>query len=395
MHDSSAPTGAARPHPLRYVGLDEARHRHGARVDTLGPWLLVGDPPADAVADALMALPAAERVRIVDATLRGRPQLPAPPALTELVRSMRSLPPWADRARMARGAATVVRAGLPAALVLGCSSLVLGYCSPAGNKALVFTGRLESSAQRRLAETSRFVHALTTPRGALPGGEGWIAAAKVRLMHAGVRRSLLRSPSWRIDEWGVPVNAFDSAGTVLLFSLLVADGLAELGFPLTPAERGDLLHLWRYVGHVMGVPEPLQCPDEASARAFWDLVVTTQEAPDQDARRLVHTLLDSGLGPPTEGTLVGRARARAVRGVAWATARRLLDPVLQEALDFPPPDGWDRLLRLAYPVNLALTRARSERLDRHRYSAGERYWEQVVRDGLAGVPAEFAMPGRA
>ncbi|MES2638333.1 MAG: oxygenase MpaB family protein [Myxococcota bacterium] len=379
-------------HPTRYVHLEDARRRHGADVDRCGAWLRVGDPLADAAAAALAPLPAAERTPLVDAALRGRLQ-GAPPALADLVVSMRTLPPWVDRARMGRGAAAVVRAGLPAGLVLGCSSLVLGFCSPAGNKPLVFTGRLEGAARRRLAETSRFVHALTTPGGALPGGEGWIAAAKVRLMHAAVRRALMASPRWTADDWGVPINAFDSAGTILLFSLLVADGLAGLGFPMTAEERGDLLHLWRYVGHVIGVPEPLLFADEASARAFWDLVVTTQDPPDGDARLLVHATLNGGLGP-RETNIATRARARAVRGVAWATARRLLDPTLVADLDFPPPDGWDRLLRLLHPANRALTRLRSPRLDRHRYAAGVRYWEEVVREGLAGVPADFAMPGR-
>ncbi|MFN7142454.1 MAG: oxygenase MpaB family protein, partial [Myxococcota bacterium] len=316
-----------------------------------------------------------------------------PTALTNLLADARTFPAWVEPARLDRGGAAFLRAGPPGGLVLGCSSLVHGYCSPAGNKPLVFTGRLEAGARRRLAETARFVQAVTAPGGAHPFAPGWQAAVRVRLMHAGVRRMLLASPRWRLDAWGVPVNAFDSAGTVLLFSLIVLDGLDRLGVVTRPDERADLLHLWRWIGHVMGVPHELLFADEAGARAFWDLLGSTQEPPDEDARRLAHTLLDDALAPPGDGRLA-RARAHAVRGLGWAVSRRLLAPDLTRALHYPPPDRWDAVVARWYRVNRAVTRLPSERLERGRYLAGVRYWEDAVRTGLAGAPAEFAMPTR-
>jgi len=43
--------------PSRYVGLTEARARHGARVDRLGHFLTQGDAPADAAVASLAKLP--------------------------------------------------------------------------------------------------------------------------------------------------------------------------------------------------------------------------------------------------------------------------------------------------------------------------------------------------
>ncbi len=378
--------------PTRYINLDDTRRRHGEGVDRLGRWLMVGDIAADAVTDALAHLTPPERHRLLARAFRdGRGDGPLPVALDGLLHEAAIYPAWVEPPRLARGAEAFLRTGGAAGLVLGSVSLVLGYCSPAGNKPLVFTGRLEAGARRRLAETARFVQAVTAAGGVRPWREGWQAALMVRMMHAGVRRMLLTSPRWRLEEWGVPINAFDSAGTVLLFSLLVIDGLDCLGVTLRPDERADLLHLWRWIGHVMGVPEELLFADEAAARAFWDLLTSTQAPPDDDARALVHILMDGALAPPGDDPMT-RLRARAIRGLGWAVTRRVLPPPLLEALKTPAPDNWDAVLERMYSVNRAITAA--PLLESGRYEVGVRYWEQAVREGLAGVPARFALPGR-
>jgi hypothetical protein len=48
---------------------------------------------------------------------------------------------------------------------------------------------------------------------------------RVRLIHARVRHALSRSPAWRPDAWGAPINQYDMAGTVLLFSSKLFEGL--------------------------------------------------------------------------------------------------------------------------------------------------------------------------
>ena len=57
--------------PTRYVRLTEARQRFGAQVDRLGSFFSHGDPLADAVATALLGMPAAEQRALVEQMLRG------------------------------------------------------------------------------------------------------------------------------------------------------------------------------------------------------------------------------------------------------------------------------------------------------------------------------------
>ncbi len=386
-----------RPHPTRYVHLDAARARYGDRVDRFGAYLWVGDPLADDCVESLAHLAATERTELVDRTLRHglsaeklrHPEVPS--SLRALLEPLIEPPVWVDGARMNRGGAAFVSTGLTGGLVLGCYSLVLGYCSPTGNKPIARSGRLQGAARRRLAETAKFVQAVTAPDGMRVGGEGWISAVKVRLMHASVRRLLLASPSWPTGDWGVPINAFDSAGTVLLFSQVMLEGLQKLGVHVSREDREALLHLWRYTGCVMGVPEQLLFANETAAHEFWELASSTQEPPDEDSRMLAHTLLDDAI-PPPGASRAAKIHSKNVRRLSYAISRKLLGPTFSEQLGYPAGDHWDRVLDTAVKLRKVLTHAPVP--ESISYKMGRRYWSQTVTNGLGGTPAEFAMFAR-
>ena len=328
--EASRPIGAfslAMNFPSRYVRLDQARERYGSRVDRLGAFLSEGDPLADAVVQALSAHPAPVRQAMVDRALdEGIGAVPeAPEALRALFAQLDRVPFWVDPERLDRGGAAFLRSGLLGGMVLGAYSLVAGYCSPAGNKPLAFSGRLSQDAPRRLAETGRFVQAVSTPGGMRRFGEGFKAMVKVRLVHASVRHMLGRSPRWNAPAWGVPINQYDMSGTTLLFSYIVLDGLDKMGFQMSDEERADFMHLWRYGGYLIGVDDELRCTTEAEARALWELLSTTQAPPDDDSRALAHALLDSGVAaartPWSGRARSGRGwRATRCRGTCWASS---------------------------------------------------------------------------
>jgi|Transcript_17122 hypothetical protein len=98
----------------------------------------------------------------------------------------------------------------------------------------------------------------TQPAAALrPGGIGWEAALRVRVLHAKVRRSLLQSGKWDTKKNGVPINQEDMAATLLAFSVNVLLGIELIaGKPLPDNEQRDYLALWRYIGWLLGVDTP-------------------------------------------------------------------------------------------------------------------------------------------
>jgi len=379
--------------PTRYVRQVEARLRHGEKVERLGGRFFEGDPLADAVVEALSAYPRAERDALIERCLKqGIAAVPeAPPAVRALFLELDRVPMWVDFERMERGLAAFFRAGILGGLVLGAYSLVAGYCSPAGNKPLAFSGRLEEDAPRRLAETSRFVEAVTASGGMRRFSEGFACTVKVRLVHASVRRMLNRSPKWQREHWGEPLNQVDMAGTILLFSHLLMSGLGRLGFHTTRAEREDYLHLWRYVAFVIGVADELRATNEVEADALWDLITATQEPPDADSRALALALLESPIR--SAPTPEARRRAERMRPVGYTLSRFLLGDEIADRLGYPRT-----ALPYALPMLAALGRGatrtlcRVPRAKRQMAEAGRRYWRDVVALSLAGVPATFPMP---
>ena len=318
--------------PARFVHLDEARRRFGPRVDRLGSFFTAGDPLADAAVEVLSGRSPEERERWVEQALRGDAK-PLPAELRALRSALSELPFWADLDRARRGGEVLVRTGFFGGLVLGFRSLVAGYCSPAGNKPLVFSGRLREAAPRRLSETGRFVSLVYQPGSLAPGAPGWVAAARVRLMHAQIRRLLRVSPRWDARAWGDPINQVDMAGTTLLFSLVLVDGLRMLGFRIDREDCEDVLHLWRIGGWVLGVEPELLGATEPEARTLWELLEATQEPPDADSAALAQALVEAPLHEarsPEE-----RARAERFLPVAYGIGRHLVGDRYADALGYP------------------------------------------------------------
>lgn len=378
--------------PARFQDTAEARRRFGERLDRLAPFLLRVDPTADAVVEAFAELPKGEGFRFVEAALAGGiDAVPlAPAALRALFAEVDHVPFWVDWDAISRGGAAFLRTGMLGGLLLGVQSLILGYASPGGNKPLAFSGRLRAQAQRRLGETGRFVYAVSQAGGMRRSGEGFGITVKVRLMHAQVRRLLRESGRWRTDLWGEPINQHDMVATTLLFSIAVLDGMDKLNYRLSLADKEDLVHLWRYVGHVIGVDAELLPGSLAEAKRLADMIYATQGAPDDDSRALVDALLHYRIR--NARTERGRRRAEKFAPISYSICRSVLGDDLADKLGVPRTG-----FRLALPLMRAIvaTSGRAHALSPLRDLArdlGERYWQRTIAFGLGDRPADFAPP---
>ncbi len=380
--------------PDRYLRTPAALARYGDRVDRLAPWLLRADPLAD---DAVAALAErTDRAALIDRALACRAGAldDAPAALGAFMESAQRLPFWADWAAIDRGGRVLVRAGVLGGIVLGAKALNYGYASPGGNKPLVFSGRLQESAARRLNETSRFVQAVTRPGGMRAGAEGFVITLKVRLMHAQVRRMILGSGRWQAERWGTPINQHDMAATTLLFSTVTLEGLRQLGLQISRDEGFDYMQLWRYIGHLMGVDEELLPASEREGEELAGLIEMTQAEPDDDSRALVRALLGAS-EHDRSATEEERRQARKIRPIAHGICRGLLGDWRADHLAVPAT----RLRHIVPTVRAIVTavevaRARSPRLADALLRRGELYWETVVARGLGAATQAFALPDR-
>ena len=139
----------------------------------------------------------------------------------------------------------------------------------------------------------------------MPGGKGWAACTRVRLLHAKVRRRLLArggggrggggsggggggngggvsgASSWPLEELGIPINQADLSATLLAFSICVLLGMLNAGIDVSEEDARDVVAWWRWAGHLMGVDDDTNpCVDLDSARSAIEMVALHVLKPD-------------------------------------------------------------------------------------------------------------------
>ncbi|MFA6574390.1 MAG: oxygenase MpaB family protein [Nocardioides sp.] len=184
-----------------------------------------------------------------------------PPALVDFFAVVEAEPDWLDWDLLARGAQVYNRFGQNAADVLLQLSLIGGYRFGGPTDLLVATGGLTGdTTRRRLAETQQWATSLARPGALRRGGEAWRLTVHVRAMHALVNAGF--EPRWDVERWGLPINQSDQAATLGLFDAVVLLGVRALGVPVSAADSRAVMHLWKYVGWLMGVDDDLLVDSE-------------------------------------------------------------------------------------------------------------------------------------
>ena len=145
-------------------------------------------------------------------------------------------------------------------------------------------------------------------------GKGYIAAKKVRFLHASMRFMLTkpdfcqpcgskdnpqslaevmshRKDPWNSQKYGVPVNQEDLAYTLLTFGLVIPQALSKWGLPIAREQKEAFLHVWRIIGHIMGVDAELLTDDWDEASALFDIIQERQTGPSEEGKILTEALL--------------------------------------------------------------------------------------------------------
>lgn len=362
--------------PTALPGADAAVARHGAfgRLWLEGMWL--GDPLADAVVAqgaGLVRRAIAEGVEAIE---------DPPRPLLDLFAQLDSPPGWLDAERCDRAAGHLARHSREYGLVLGAASLLAGAQNTVAGKPLAFTGRYVGDAALRSIEVGTWLIGVTTPGGLGRHGAGFERTVRVRMIHAHIRARLSTHPDWQTNAWGLPIPQPYMAFTLAEFCSVALRAMARLGVRYTDAELADIHHLWRYVGHLVGVQdEMLPASPEDHAR-IEDLYALTSPGPDEGDRAFVAALTDfqaselARLLPRPLARPVLQGLQRAFVGEEVADALGIPDtpckhlPRLHGALaagayaahDALVPDGKRRRTARAFRVRLReLERLRTER----------------------------------
>jgi hypothetical protein len=159
---------------------------------------------------------------------------------------------------------------------------------------LVETGGLTGNTTvRRLAETQQWAVAISEHDGMRRCGIGFRLTVHVRLMHALVNHQFENNGRWDIDRWGLPINESDQAATLGLFNGALLLGVRLLGVRVTRAESRAIMHLWKYVGWLMGVNEEWLCDTEIQQHRLNYHHLITQSDASAAAAPLANAAVDA------------------------------------------------------------------------------------------------------
>ncbi len=273
----------------------------------------------------------------------------APPALADFFAHVDTVPGWVDMDLVNAGARAYRRFGRSAADVLLQLSLLGGYRFGGPTDLLVMTGGLSgSTTMRRLGETQKWGIAISEHDAMRRSGEGFRLTVHVRLMHAMVNHRFETDDRWDTGHWGLPINQSDQAATLGLFNGALLLGVRALGVRVTRDDAAAVMHLWRYIGWLMGVDEDwLAITEREQHRLNYHLLLAQADVTPAGGE-LANGILQA------QSTLHFARFARIRRSYARARLLSMLRPFLGRQglrdLDLPIRPPWATLL--VVPGNL-------------------------------------------
>lgn len=217
-----------------------------------------------------------------------------PRPLRDFFATVERVPSWVDFDLVNDGAAAYRRLGTNASDVMLALSLIGGYRFGGPTDLLVETGGLTGrTTVRRLAETQKWAVAVSQPDAMRRDGEGFALTVHVRLMHALVNHRFETNGRWDVEQWGLPINQTDQAATLGLFNGALLLGVRMLGVRVSAADSRAIMHLWKYVGWLMGVDEDWLCDTEAEQHRLNYHLLITQSTVSEAGPPLANAIVDA------------------------------------------------------------------------------------------------------
>ncbi len=222
-------------------------------------YTMLGDVVADAYA-ALLPRYGFHRLvaMLTTACAQGVDAVPdAPPELAAFIGAMEATPDWVDMGMVREGARLMRNDAANVAPLAIRGAFLATFLNKYAALPMALTGALgHASAARRVNETATFFAVTTLPGAMERHGEGFKAAAMVRLMHSMVRVNALRSGRWDRAVYGVPIPQVDQMPAGLIWAFLRAYEVVRAGRGFTREERAQV-EFHRYRCFLLGLPEDL------------------------------------------------------------------------------------------------------------------------------------------
>ena len=327
-------TAVEGPHiPSAYVeGFERAREVDPELAEIYVRHTMITDPLADAAMESLTALEPAQAEAFIQAGMDGDAETMrgAPEALRTFFDSLDPPAGMLDPARVMPGIRAFHRYSDVYFLGLLIDSIVTGFSTNV-SKAFYMRGRLAGNL-RRLQQNTRHIVEITLPGGLERHGDGWKLTIRIRLTHARVRRLLLESGEWDVEADGLPLHAAHIALAASGFSANSIVAVGKLGIRMEPRERDDLMHIWRYVIWLLGVPEEIFFNDIDEAMHLKEIGYLCEPRPDVEASTMAHAIITS---VPDLMDITDPGQKQKITSALYRASRALIGDELADALDYP------------------------------------------------------------
>ena len=329
-------------------GYEEARLVDEAAVDNYIAHTLIGDPLMDELLGELASLTPEETHHFIRAGMRENEAVlkEGPQALRDFFiaapqREPAWLEPSAFRPGMVafqRNASNILAAFVAGTLLVGFSTLI--------SKSFTQTGRIFDNGVWRLRQNNRHMLEIFYPGGLERHGDGWKLSVRIRFIHGQIRRLLAESEEWESEAWGVPVSAAHMGFAVANFAARTLEFSRRLGAHYSQEEEAGFYAVWRYSGHLMGIPESILYTDGEGAREMSRIGLLCEPPPTDESILMSNALINSA--PLVAGIEDTAARRKLVSKVIYPVSRAMIGNELADQLRFPPnnlpaPLLWYRL----------------------------------------------------
>lgn len=322
--------------PSDYIqGYEKARAVDSQVADNYIAHTTIGDPDADALVAELAPLGPQQSSRLINAAMNMKDVtalIDAPPLLMDFFEKAARPPEWVDFDVFTPGIRMFHR---NSRLILGAfvgGVLVEGF-STSISKSFNATGRLRDKGVRRLKQNNRHMVEIFMPYGLATDGDGWRLSVRVRLVHAQVRYLLNNSDEWDTEAWGIPLSSAHMGYSITAFSARLLQHMKSLGSTFTDEERESFMAVWRYAGHLMGIPATILYRTEEDALELYEIGRMCEPPPDWNSIALANGLINSA--PLVVGITEPEARRQLVKYV-YSVSRAMIGKQLADELMYPP-----------------------------------------------------------
>ena len=298
----------------------------------------IGDPELDPVMEELSELPPADMHRFIragieqddDTTLRRAPRV-----LRNFFDKVKEVPDWVDFEAFKPAQRAFYRNMSNMLIAYAVGSSAEGF-STLVSKSFSITGRvtgLGPGGKRRLRQNNRHMVELYYPGGLQRDGDGWKVSMRIRFVHARIRKLLAESEAWNHTAWGMPLSAAHVGGISLYtFSIRQFEHAVSMGSTISPEAKESIVKVWRYGGHLLGVPEAILFTNEAEARRIYKIGHLCEPLPDADSINVANSIFKAI--PEMAGVKTEKER-KSLMLYAYRLSRALIGNELADQYGYP------------------------------------------------------------